>query len=313
VEAPLEELVALRYDHIARSPVYPGGEAARAMHTRYVLDGLQRGDHHLRLLRAPGGRLQAFALAWQVYDPMRAATLTHVLVHREESEAALGWLAGVLPGFLAPLADDLEAGIPAWDAPLRGLLEASGLSLQSVVLAGRVERALARLVARYDPPRALPGVALVPMQPGHIDALVALHRRVFSAAPQFCWFGASDAFLEGYRAYLESPPPGPRLVALEGGEVAGYLASRFNLEDPHHGRSAGMDLILDERLRGRGLSKVAYRLLLEAMVAGGIEWIKGTTGQPPVLKLARVMGREAYVATLSRRGFFPAGWFDVIL
>ena len=96
----------------------------------------------------------------------------------------------------------------------------------------------------------------------------------------------------------------------ERGALVGYVSARFNPEDPHHGRSAGVDLVLDRKARGRGLARPLYRCVLDAMAERQIGWIKGTSARPQVLRLAGVMGRRITSVNLSRRDVFPEGWFD---
>ncbi len=61
------------------------------------------------------------------------------------------------------------------------------------------------------------------------------------------------------------------------------------------------------------MSWTAYRLLLEAMCDHGIEWVKGTTSQPPVMRVARAMGRRVYATNHRRGASFPPGWFQPAL
>jgi len=298
---------------MCRAPGYPGGDAARAAHRAFVEACLTGGQ--LRTMRSASGALSAYTLTLRS-DPEAALPRSYLVVERTDGADTLAWVQATLAEDAPSWPDDLEVGIPSWDAPLRRALMARGLSIESVILAGRVERALSGLVAAYDPPRDLShlGLSLAPVTPAHADAIVALRERVFTAEPQFCWFGARPGYLAGVRAALLSPTrPGHRLVVLRGEQVLGFLSCTFMDDDPHHAPAGGMDLILDASIRGQGVSKVGYRVLLEALRDHGAEWIKGTTGQQPVMKLARVMGREAYATLLSRRASFPPGWFDIAL
>jgi len=311
--ATLDELTDLRYRGVSRSPVYPGGPAAIARHRAYLEQGLERGA--LRVMRH-GDELAAFTLEWSGEGPGGEGESRDLVIHRRESPATLDWLRQVLseaaPGWPA----HLQVAVPTWDTALRALLEELGLGIQSVLLTGRVDQALARLVEARDPPRDLThlGLTIAEAAPDHAEGVVALRRQVFTAEPQYCWFGALPGFLEAARAGLSDPEfHGERRVILDGERVVGFLSCTYSDDDPHHGRSGGMDLILDASIRGRGVSIVAYRLLLETMAAHGTLWIKGTTAQPPVFHLGRLMGRQPYIVTLSGRGFFPPGWFDAIL
>ncbi len=224
-----EALTTIRYAQIAASEVYPGGPEALGKHRSVLEQGLQRGEVQVW---PPSGDPQAFVLHWFEHSPFYDREVTNLVVHRRPVPGSLDWVRAVLTPLVPALEGEVVCAIPAGDPDLRDLLVQQGLAISSVILAGRAEQALNQLVARRDPPRSLDaqGLALVPLEPVHADALVTLWQRIFSAEPQHCWFGTRPAVMARFRTRLLSPAPGHRLVALRGEEVVGFFAADFNQE-----------------------------------------------------------------------------------
>lgn len=259
-----------------------------------------------------GGRVRA--LLATLPQPMAPGTepLRAILLHHEAGAEA--WLAqrvaALAPGWSGPAWIQLVPDAHG----LRRQLGALGFGIQSVALCGPVDRALGRLVAGRNPPRQIPGLTLAPLAATHVDGILDLYRAVFSAEPRFCAFGAEPGWLAFQRArLLESTGDPLRLVLLEGQEVVGFL-SGHRREDVHTPpQSVGMDLLLLPRHRGRGIARIAYRRILEVAHAEGIPWVKGTSGQPAVIKLALEMGRVVTAVHLGQGHPFPEGWFKLAL
>ena len=61
--------------------------------------------------------------------------------------------------------------------------------------------------------------------------------------------------------------------------------------NPLLGCCAGVGIALDETVQGRGMGRLAYRLLLERMIQMGVRVFRGTTANPAVIALAHRMRR----------------------
>ena len=307
-ETLLDVLAQLRHDSLARSPAYPGGPAALAWHRDLLERALRQGALEIEV---SGQELLAFAALWAEAPPYGEREVPHLMLHRQDSPEAAEAARRCADRLLGGQPPDVRCMLPLWDADSRDWLMGRGFGLASVNLAGRAARAREGLGAPTPLP---PGVEVRPLEPEDVDGVLCLHAAVFGEEPLYAPFAAQPGFLEKYRRVLHEPDsPHARWVLTERGALVGYLSARFNLEDPHHGSSAGVDLVLDRRARGRGLARALYAVVLETMEDRGAAWLKGTTARPQVLRLAGVMGRRITTVNLSQRDSFPVGWFDMWL
>ena len=283
----LDRLAAFRTSVLAQSPGYPGPASATAFHRATLVACETQGG--IVAHEGPEG-LDGLVMWQHERDAPTGVPTTWLSVHRKGAEA-LSWAMETFDAVWPTLQGEIALGITAWDVPLRRAILRRGLGIQGVNMAGRVDIASERLGHAFAP---LPSwLEVVPVEaPAILDGVIDLRRRVFSAEPAFCWFGAGESYLAAERAQLANPTkPGFRRALVRDGEVVGFVACGWNDQDPHHGRSAGVDLLMDRSLRGLGVSRHAYRWMLDAAVARGTEWLKGITAQPPVLHMARRLGR----------------------
>jgi predicted N-acetyltransferase YhbS len=193
------------------------------------------------------------------------------------------------------------------DRPLLRELIARGFGIDSVIQLGDAGPALAAL----EGDRAAPvgealgahNLRLEPLERARVDAVVELHRAVFSAEPAWCWFGAYPRHLARIRADLERDRDGQFALIDASGRVVGHLGAELD-DNPYFGRTGGLELILASHLRGLGLARPLYRAALSSLVERGAERIKGGTSQPGVLALGRVMRRPWHAFNLRREVAF---------
>lgn len=311
----LDALADLRHRWLQAGPAYPGGADALAFHRAALAPMLAQGEAHS--FTQPDGRLGAAVLVHrEAVAAHYLAPLTHLVAHHDGSPAAVAWLARTLDAVVPGLPDDVDCMVPVADAITRGLLLARGLGDNALSLAGPVAEGRRALFTRWNPPRDLShrGLELVPMEPGHADAVVALIRRVFTAEPAYGWFMSGDAFLEERRQrVIDGRGPVLSMVLLAEGRLVGFFEGGLKPEDPHHGSSVGVGLVLDRPARGLGAALVAYRLVLDLALERGARWIKGTTGRREVLHMGAVMGRRPTGLTMRRSPRFDDGRFDAAL
>ncbi|MCB9531901.1 MAG: hypothetical protein H6700_09060, partial [Myxococcales bacterium] len=212
-----------------------------------------------------------------------------------EDVDALGWLVDELPGVFRRAGPTLFCMLEAAHvAPLLDTALASGGAVDSVMLVGRTRDARAGL-GRVDVAARLAAadVTLRRAVGADVAAISELDRAAFSANPEYCWFGANPDFLVGQRAALEAAvgAGAPPWVLERGGRVLGWFQASVssNPEWPAH---AGMGVVLAPELRRRGLLRVAYAVMLEQLDTAGVEWFRGGTSQPAVMKLGLEMGRR---------------------
>jgi GNAT superfamily N-acetyltransferase len=192
-------------------------------------------------------------------------------------------------------------------APDEKLLEglvARGFGLDSVLLGGVPRLAAARL----RPVAAPSEMKLLPTRgrEQRVDFVNGIHRSVFSAEPEYCWFGAYPRHLERVRQMLLRQDG--QFAIVEGERVIGHLGVDVR-NDPMWGRTGGLELLLLPEYRGRGLARWLYREALAFMVAEGAVMMMGGTAQPPVLHLARELGRPWIGFNIRRKTRFPPEHF----
>lgn len=283
-------------------PHYPGSSGCAAFHQRFI-DSAQRDGELLSY------KERALVGIWQ------SGRTTHCIVHRRWGDpGALAWCRSVLADRIPEHDERLQITLPIADGELRAALFELGLGINAVNLAGRVPQAHAALVRAYDPPHEVPGLRIRPLEPSDADHVLALRERVFGAEPVYAWFATHPEHQARIReTILRDDWVGVRQVVEVHGQVRGLFESYRRPQCPHHQSSASTGLIFDASLRGRGLAKVAYRRILEDLMAHDIAWIKGTTGRRSVMHLGRVMGRGATGVILRRNHTLPRDWFTSTL
>lgn len=322
--ALIDELAALALEQLGRIPVVRADDAAHAKLVGYYSKGLSHEDSGLEVLRGPDGKLRAFACHWFEVESWFGVPCRDVTLHRRLADsAAQAWLCEAYDRIAGPPdAPDRTIHVHAQssDPLVRDHLVRRGYGIEAAVTYGEAEAALERLVSACDPPRDLSalGLELAPLSSeADVDAFTALSRQTFSDEPQWCWFGASDAFLAAQRESLLEALATPEShcwqVVRRDGRFAGMFGCSIDLDNPIWGPSAGMDLLLAPELRGRGVLKTAYRLTLEAMIAAGARVFRGGTSQPGVMHYARLMGRQLTSTAHHMGAPFPPEHFRPVL
>lgn len=292
---------ALRMDIAGRMPLFKTGGATRKKVRGYLTQVVGKGRLDGRLAtRLVDGRLTAaIALEHQPAPWLGPSTDQVTLDADPDDPDAPQWIVDTLrrwcpvPELYIPL---LGGNRPVLEALLAADL---GIGIDSIVLVGEVNAGREALIDRYDPPPTMPaGLELGPVDDvATVDAVIAIQREVFGAEPEYCWFGAHPRFLAGERAsllahVLEPDPLALQRVIRVDGVVRGHFAAVGERDNPFWGSVGGLGLNLGRELRGRGLGKRIYRIALDHLAAHSIELFKGGTAQPPVLGLAKVMGRQ---------------------
>ena len=128
-----------------------------------------------------------------------------------------------------------------------------------------------------------------------VEAAVRLKKREFSRHPEFGFFAASKAYLDEVRKdYAESlkRKKQPNLVIKnQRGTVLGHFSSTTS-RNGFWGRAAGFELTFHEKIQAMGVSKTAYRVMLNEAIRTKADVFIGGTSQPAVMKIGRVMERR---------------------
>ena len=108
-------------------------------------------------------------------------------------------------------------------------LERIGIGVDAVGLIADTDSSLNNLVEVKNPSEDFKKADLsyAPMAQEHIEAVVALRKRTFVAHPEYCWFGAGETHLAGYRKRMSEAIAREHLwwVLLEGERVVGNFGN----------------------------------------------------------------------------------------
>jgi len=271
---------------------------------------------------AEGGDFQAFGSAddlrayigWyhRDVDPAFGCPITRVFAdHRLDDDQARDWLLQQVQQLAPTLGNDADLMVdPCYPSIARAWLDA-GFRISSVMLVGRTELALQRLMQHKNPTPDLThlGLTMRQAQPEDVDELVELRRVVFAAEPEWCWFGAGPGALEHFRErFLNAPADrgGVTEVIMDGDRIVGTCDADWSV-NPMWGSLGGFGLIFRRSIRGQGVAKTAYRRMLQNLVDHDIPLFRGSTAQPAVMGLAALMERRLSGWTLRRDEYFEAG------
>lgn len=315
VPSPMDvfRAAALRHRQLRRSPGYVGGPAALDFHVNKLMRAMAEGGQVRVKLDGDEARAMVAYLPGEFVPG--SGRVTFVVAHQATGASEAAWLADQLDELGLPVSPTVK--LCPWDVDLCEVFEARGFGLASVCLQGRSDVALARLLQLPQTSRCVeelvPGARLRRLRPDDLEAVIALYVEIFQAEPEYCPFGAEPAYHAMLLRRFRGEAHGVHYVVELEGRIRGLLGCwiRDDLHTPP--ASAGMDLLLGRELRGKGLSWVAYRRILEEAFPRGAAWIKGTTGQPGVIRAARAMGRVTTGIDLVPGAVFPPGWFDEAL
>ena len=301
--------VDLRLDAYRRHALFVDGDRAHDKISTHLTKLHSEGE--VRALERDG-ELEA-VVAW-VYDEeswFGPPVYTVAVDHRLDADVQ-GWLRDTFGQLVPTLDAEWDFLLDASYVPAYRVLRGLGVGVDSVQLVGDVDVAHARLA-----PAPMPeGVRLEPMTVDDLDAMTALYAETFSRMPEYCWFGAHEGFLGRQRdkaaealasdAHLE-------FVLRTDEGVQGHASATVDHEGPFFGATAGMSLCFAPALRGRGVLRPVYRRLLDGMKAQGARAFRGGTSQPPVMHLAREMGRTPQGVILRREPRFDDAHFAPFL
>lgn len=306
-----QRFLALRMQTLARVPGFRGGAAAEAQLASLWTRAESLGVVHLH---RPDAQLVAFR------DPVTwfGGPATLCFVDRDpRSELGLRAAVAAVRACRDVLDETTWLEVDAYDLELVHALIAEGFGIDSVQQLGDARLALERLIAEKDPPLTVPGLTIEDARLGDVDPIVLLHQAAFSRHPEHCFFGAYREHLLRLRddvhatirqaANLGREPL--HWVVRGRGKVLGHVEAEVTHDHPWWGNVAGLALVFDPSIQGRGVVKTAYRVALTLAVARGAERIKGGTSQPAVLGLGQVMGRPWLSIGLRRHTHYPPQHF----
>lgn len=303
----LTALARLRHQRFARHPQYRNDHKALRSIQAYVSGLYERARRQGR-----AWVLDTRACVLVFDDPLawHGAPAREIWIDHADDPAAEAWVCARLTALGTTPLD--ECLLDATYAGVRRHMLRAGWGVDSISMVGSAAAALQGLLATRPPALTHPAVEVRDLRPDDVDAVVDLSRQVFGQTPEHCWFGANATFLSERQAALLAPAEGPREVLVQDGAIVGYWAADFD-PGPIWGPAAGLDFVLLPQVQGLGLGRVGYRRLLEALIARGVQTFKGGTNQPPVMHLARRMGRTPWRTWMRASAPFAPAHFSALL
>ncbi len=302
--AALDDLVELRLDTLGRHPEVISGLRATEQASLQLQACLDQAEH-VELLRTAGLPRAAVVVTGPMQAPLGAAESRCVVEIRPGDAEARRW-AGAMVQRLAPGFDTaLSLTLDVAHEPLLPALAEADLHLQLLVLWGDPEASLRRLTEteRPSPDLETHGLSLSPLRDAEqVDQILELRKRYFSENPEHGALNAQRAITEEVQAAIDqfvggqlrdaaASPLGTHFVFARENEILGSFELNLDQDHPLFGVCAGVGIMLHPSIHGLGLGRLAYRTLLERMVALKVRVFRGITANAAVIHLARRMKR----------------------
>ena len=318
MQRDIQAMVDLRFRAYSRHPEFLATATSRAAIARFLGAGyLEAQARGVVEVRYQGAEIEAYCLLWPEEEAWFGRPSWWCAIdYRTEHPANRLWVEEVVgrhPEFAHP---DFHCEL---DAAYRGLLPTlmqRGLGIDAITYLGSPKQALEALLATRNPPLHLKamGLEIAPLSSGReIAQVLALREAYFRAHPEYCFFGASAEFLAGLKTELIGilSKHEPFYVILRGDRVVGYFSADIEESHAYWGRVAGMDIILDPSLQGRGIVKSVYAILLRELVNREVQVFKGGTSQPSIIGLATLLKRPRLAFCLRQDATFPPEHFGL--
>jgi hypothetical protein len=318
MQSDLSAMVDLRFTTLSRHTSFRADEQSRrtiGVRLEKALIASARAGVAETLFH--GDRLVAFCLAWYESQAWTGRPMWHCMIdYRPQMPAALPWVDMMLQRLSEAQLELFFGEVDCWHEGIIPLLDKVGLGIDSVTYLGAPDVALRRLMEDADVPADFRDKGL---QHRHIwnideiDQVMALRTRVFGEKPEYCFFGANPNYLETRRKALLATlgTQTAAWIILRDSAVVGYFEADIEPKNPYWGRCAGMEFIFDSSIQSQGLVKRAYRILLERMIAEGVEAFKGGTAQSSIMALAERMERPRLCYNIRSRALFPPEHFGL--
>lgn len=262
---------------------------------------LDRMDSHWHFSSPPQGKAYIGVIDG-LNDYYRAIIREVNFSYDQNSLPAKNWIREKLSDLLqSPDARDLIR-VPFAHRELIPWLIELGYGLGEVGLGGFPPIAKKGLQDHYGDYFPLPGewgLTTKVLDRSHVEDVLSMMKDLYHEKPEHCWFFHHPGIIEREKErLLQEFPKGCSFGLFEGTDLKGYFSYPFKEKITPYGKECGVDIGFHKDLQGKRLSVFAYRFLLDRMIVDGVEFFKGGTANPAVLKLSAVMKR-------------PVLWYDL--
>lgn len=137
-----------------------------------------------------------------------------------------------------------------------------------------------------------------------LEEVMSIKMAAFRKEPDLCWYWKCDQYqTQEFMRLVNSLSRSETFLVKEGQRVVGYGGLSVEKKNPYWGTTSGIDIALVDEFRGQGLSYSIYQFLLEKMVDRGVEFYKGATANPGVIKVSQYLERWPIFYQLLPKGF----------
>lgn len=305
---PIDAITRLRWNALRTLPFHEGADDPRPAAERFARDLLEQVETNGTLMTHGPDRAPDAYVAWyrRDHDPGLGVPTARLCCDWSDEDGR-AWVFDVLRSHPEATAAPVLVMVDANRPQLRDQLIELGLGIDSISLTGRTEQGLDAL----GDPDVPPGITIRPLETADIEPFLDLQEAVFSAEPQYCWFGGTPEFRDSTRrSLLEGRPDrtAHRWAVLDDRGLAGVFSCDHS-DNPMWGPMGGLYFCFHRRIRGLGLTRPAYRRQLGALHADGVPLYRGSTSQPPILAMARVLARRPNAWNMRRHTHFPPEHF----
>jgi hypothetical protein len=256
------------------------------------------------------GHLAAHLGRSQRWEPFYGRSIDFHFCHYDQSDqAAFAWLYQTIIDDLPKIDDGAMLTLPLAYQKLWPAWRKIGFSIESLSFGGFPRIALDSLLAKQSQPwpdLAALNLTLTPIHDAnHIHEIAALRADVFRRQPEYCWFYHNPGVAEQFDSMTRARLTAGRQWRLDRNNhilgFFGYGAQTTEL----FGKSVSLDFAFAPEIQGLGLGRLAYKVMLKAMIDDGIAYFNGTTANPAVLHMSRHLLRPIITFNLRQAEHCP--------
>lgn len=311
----IEDMACLVLENASRNPVLkdelPLKSGIKKLLTGTSKLAIRKGFFDSLYVR---DKLQAYLLLTRVeFAP--GIPVTYGIVNGRNTKTAKKWLGQTIKELEFLIDSETTLEVPIHYKNDLDMFEELGFFIDTVRLIGRPKTCLRNFEKNLPAKVPFEDLGLMASEASLNDLkqLKNLEFREFKRNPQYGWFVANDIWINyAYERRVSSKKKksGKALVLKDKHKnLLGYFGYDMD-QTPQYGLMAGSELILDQSLQGKGLSKFCYHELLKDMVSKKAKLLMGNTAQLGVLKHAKTMGRLPLSFSMRHSpGHFPKEHF----
>ncbi len=237
------------------------------------------------------------------------------LINCNSNKSSLQWLTHQLKENSYILNENSILELPYVQKSILPNLEKLGLYVDTVRLMGKVNECHINLNKETNNTSNFRDHSLKceKAKIGDLKAITQLERQEFNRNPQYGWFVTHPSWLKQTsnerKDAIKKGAHSLFVIKNKRNKVKGYFGM-IPQQVPIFKKIGAPEFVFDYSIQGKGLSNLAYKILLEEMKKKNCTYIVGYTAQMGVFKNAKKMGRLPIKFALRyAKGHFPRNYF----